>query len=206
MKRKKFSCTGSAPLSLPICNAPMMPAKNAAHDEQHTSLIRLLKAVQVAHKIEEAPGRRGSRHGTSDSQHLVVNDHALAQSRFKLRGFFEQRTVSCCDKDRNDASRESLWSRASTLPGVGFRLTNRWHEAATIENGKVALVSARSVHRAATVAIELPSVSLPFLHSARRDASPTPEDCSESPRRDDWFHGRNRSIGDLVDMVAWLDK
>ena len=104
----------------------MMRAKNAAHDEQDTSLIRLLKAVQVAHKIEEAsPGRRGTRHGTSDSQRLMAHDHVLTQSRFKHRGFSEQRTVSCLDKATNVSSRKSLWSRASTLPGVGFRLTNR---------------------------------------------------------------------------------
>ena len=68
------------------------------------------------------------------------------------------------------------------------------------------LVAARSVHRDATMAIELPSVSSPFLHSARRDASPTPENCREFPCRDDLFHGRNRFIEDLAGMEVWLDK
>jgi len=180
----------------------MTTAKNAA-SEQHTSLTQLLAAVEVAHKLEDAsPGRRGTRHTTS----LVAHDHVLAQSRSK----HQRKTVSFSDKPR----RESLWSRASTLPGAGFRLTNRSDDAATSETENVTAssssspprASARSVHRDATVAaIALPSVSLPFLHSntaagrgtypARtagghsHSASPTPatpEGCKASPSRHDW--------------------
>ena len=58
----------------------MTPTKNAARDESHTSRIQLLKAVEVAHEIEEAsPGRRGTRHGTSDLQRLVAHDQVLVQ-------------------------------------------------------------------------------------------------------------------------------
>ena len=182
-----------------------MPAKSAASHEQRTSLDQLLKAVEVAHEIEEvSPGRHGNRHEASDSQRLVAHDHVLAQSRFKRRGVSKQKTASRSDEARDVSSRESLWSRTSTLPGVGFHSTSRCDDAATFENQNVSLIPARTVRRNAPVAIELPSVSLPFLHSARR-ASATPEDCRESPCRDDLFRGHNRSIEDLADMVAWLD-
>ena len=66
----------------PHCNAPMPPAKNAADDEPHASpLIQLLKAVKVAHEMEETgPGRRFTQRGTSDSHRLVAHDDVLVQS------------------------------------------------------------------------------------------------------------------------------
>jgi hypothetical protein len=67
---------------LSIRHEAMTPAKNTAYDEPHTSLIQLLKAVEAAHEIEAAAtGRRGTRHGTSDSQRLVAHDHVLVQGR-----------------------------------------------------------------------------------------------------------------------------
>jgi len=60
----------------------MTTAKDAACDEPHASLlIQLLKAVKVAHEVEEAaPGRRFTQHGTSDSHRLVAHDDVLVQS------------------------------------------------------------------------------------------------------------------------------
>jgi len=53
------------------------------HREPHTSLrIHPLKAVEVAHEIEEAaPGINSTRHGTSDSHGIVAHDHVLVQFR-----------------------------------------------------------------------------------------------------------------------------
>jgi len=69
----------------------MTPPKNAAY---HSNLVQLLKAVAVAHEMEEAaPGRQDTRHGTrdsharlpgkgmSDSRRLVAHDHVLVQCR-----------------------------------------------------------------------------------------------------------------------------
>jgi hypothetical protein len=64
----------------------MTPARDAARDESHTSRIQLLKAVEVAHEIEEAaPERHGSWHETRDSQRLVAHDQVLVQGRRKPR-------------------------------------------------------------------------------------------------------------------------
>ncbi|KAJ1479562.1 hypothetical protein T484DRAFT_1749075 [Baffinella frigidus] len=52
----------------------MTSAKIAAHDEPHTSLHTLLKAVEVAHEIE-------ARQGTSNADRLVAHDHVLVQCR-----------------------------------------------------------------------------------------------------------------------------
>jgi len=63
-----------------MCYTPITPPKNAAYHEPHTNLMQLLKAVAVAHEIEEAaPGRQDTRHGTSVSQGLVAHDHVLVQ-------------------------------------------------------------------------------------------------------------------------------
>jgi hypothetical protein len=220
----------------------MTPAKNTAGDEKHTSLIQLLKAVEVAHEIEAA----ATRHGTSDSQRLVAHDHVLVQCRRKHRGFsdvlnmhissdlpkgepgnFDESATSCLDKAKSVSLRESLWSRASTLPGVGFRRASRCDDAATIEVRCASLPVLGATHRSpsptidltresrapigsthhdAPVTIELPRVSLPFLHSAHRDASPTPEACWEAPCGDDLFRGRDRRLEDVVAIVAWLDE
>jgi len=60
----------------------MTPTKNAACDKPHASLlIQLLKAVKVAHEMEEAaPGHHFTQHGTSDSPRLVTHDNVLVQS------------------------------------------------------------------------------------------------------------------------------
>ena len=67
--------------TLSIRHGPMTPAKNAAYDESEKSLhIQLIMAVTVAHeKGEAAPGRHGTQHGTSDSQHLVAHDRMIVQ-------------------------------------------------------------------------------------------------------------------------------
>jgi hypothetical protein len=71
-----------------MCYTPMTPPENAAHPEPHTNLAQLLKAVAVAHEIEEAaPGRQDTRHETSDSQRLVAHDHVLVQCRREHHGF-----------------------------------------------------------------------------------------------------------------------
>ena len=44
--------------------------------------MQLLKAVKVAHEMEEAaPGHHVTQHGTSDSHRLVAHDDVLVQSR-----------------------------------------------------------------------------------------------------------------------------
>ena len=71
-----------------MCYTPMTPPENAAHQEPHTNLTQLLKAVAVAHEIEEAaPGRQDTRRETSDSQRLVAHDHVLVQCRREHHGF-----------------------------------------------------------------------------------------------------------------------
>ncbi|KAJ1481490.1 hypothetical protein T484DRAFT_2022284 [Baffinella frigidus] len=60
----------------------MMSAKNAAYDEPHTSLHKLLQAVKIAREPDEAAL---GRHGTSDAHALVAHDNVLAQCRRKPR-------------------------------------------------------------------------------------------------------------------------
>jgi hypothetical protein len=59
----------------------MTLAKNATSDESARSLhIQLIMAVAVAHEVKEAaPGRHGTQHGTSDSQHLVAHGRMFMQ-------------------------------------------------------------------------------------------------------------------------------
>ncbi|KAJ1465370.1 hypothetical protein T484DRAFT_1922672 [Baffinella frigidus] len=138
-------------------------------------------------------------------------------------------------KARRASMLDSLWSLASTLPGVSSGRTRSCVVVAPIkppspsqptvlraarsvtpptieciEHENVKGVSVRCAEREGCITIQLPSVRLAFLH----DKSPTPEDCRESRSEsedvgeayeDDLFRGRRRSIADLAGMMAWLN-
>ncbi|KAJ1464290.1 hypothetical protein T484DRAFT_1869980 [Baffinella frigidus] len=93
----------------------MTPAKNTAYDEPPKSLrIHLLRAVEVALEIEEtSPGRSDTRHGTHDSQHLVVHDHELVQRWVKHRGISNILNMERGNFDKAPCDAKTLVSDAS---------------------------------------------------------------------------------------------
>ena len=70
-------------MSSSLHDAAMPPSEGAACDEPRTSHFALLKAVEVVHEKDAAPGRPDSQHGTCDSQGLVAHDQELVRCRRK---------------------------------------------------------------------------------------------------------------------------